>query len=556
MCGFVAVLDPDGDVTALRPRVLAQARSLRHRGPDWSGVQADPHAILAHERLAIVDVQHGAQPLVSMNGQHVLAVNGEIYNHRELRADFAVDTFRTDSDCEVLLPLYAAHVDQSPGAWLNRVNGMFAFVLWDRQRNDWLIARDPIGVIPLYTGRDAEGRMWVASELKALAPVCVSVQTFPPGCWQSASMAEPARYYQPMWRAYPAVEHGPGDPAVLRAALEASVHRHLMSDVPYGVLLSGGLDSSLIAAMAARCAARRVEDDDASEAWWPRLHSFSVGLPGSPDLAAAATAAEAIGTVHHGFTFTVQEGMDALDDVIRHIESYDVTTVRASTPMYLLARRIRAMGIKMVLSGEGADELFGGYLYFHMAPDDREFHAELVRKLDALHVYDCLRANKAMAAWGVEARVPFLDRAFIDVAMGLAPSAKRPVDGRIEKHILRRAGERLLPEAILWRQKEQFSDGVGYGWIDALKDHAERTVSDTQLARAAQRFPHNPPASKEAWLYRAIFESHYPGEAAARLVPGGPSIACSTPTAFRWSRAFAGSDDPSGRAVGVHVAAT
>ncbi|HET8554554.1 MAG TPA: asparagine synthase B [Rhodanobacteraceae bacterium] len=556
MCGFVAVLDPDGDVSALRARVLAQARTLRHRGPDWSGVHAETHAILAHERLAIVDVLHGAQPLVSVDGQRVLAVNGEIYNHRDLRADFAADTFRTDSDCEVLLPLYAAHAGQSPADWLNRVDGMFAFVLWDRERNDWLIARDPIGIIPLYTGRDAEGRLWVASELKALAPVCVSVEAFPPGCWQSASMDKPERYYQPDWRAFEAVEHGPRDPQALRQALEASVHRHLMSDVPYGVLLSGGLDSSLIAAMAARCAARRVEDDDASEAWWPRLHSFSIGLEGSPDLAAAQTVAEAIGTVHHGFTFTVQEGLDALDDVIRHVETCDVTTIRASTPMYLLARRIKAMGIKMVLSGEGADELFGGYLYFHMAPDDAEFHAELVRKLDALHLYDCLRANKAMAAWGVEARVPFLDREFIDVAMSLAPAAKRPGGGRIEKDILRRAGAGLLPESILWRQKEQFSDGVGYGWIDALKGHAEARIRDAQLAQAARRFAHNPPRSKEAYLYRTIFEKHYPGEAAARLVPGGPSIACSTPTAFRWSQAFAGNDDPSGRAIGVHIAAT
>jgi asparagine synthase (glutamine-hydrolysing) len=556
MCGFVAVLDREGDVRALRPRVLECARRVRHRGPDWSGVYADEHAIVAHERLAIVDVLHGAQPLVSVDGQQVLAVNGEIYNHQTLREDFAAEAFCTDSDCEVLLPLYAAHVGQPASAWLNRIEGMFAFALWDRARANWLIARDPIGIIPLYTGRDAEGRLWVASELKALAPVCVSVEVFPPGCWQNADMDAPQRYYQPAWRAFAAVAQGPADPASLRRALKAAVHRHLMSDVPYGVLLSGGLDSSLVAALAARFAARRVEDDDASAAWWPRLHSFSIGLADAPDLAAAATAAAAIGTVHHGFTFTVQEGLDALDEVIRHLETYDVTTVRAATPMYLLARRIRAMGIKMVLSGEGADELFGGYLYFHMAPDDAEFHAELVRKLDALHLYDCLRANKAMAAWGVEARVPFLDRAFIDAAMTTAPAAKRPFAGRIEKHILREAGAGLLPEAIAWRQKEQFSDGVGYGWIDALKAHAQASVSDAQLAMAPRRFPHNPPASKEAFLYRTLFAAHYPGENAARLVPGGPSIACSTPTAFRWSRAFAARDDPSGRVVGVHNAAT
>lgn len=556
MCGFVAVMDVQGDVSSLRSTVLTQARLLRHRGPDWSGVYADRHALLAHERLAIVDVQNGAQPLLSGNGKQVLAVNGEIYNHRALRAQIPADVFRTDSDCEVILPLYAAQAGDSPAAWLNQLNGMFAFVLWDSERQDWLIARDPIGIIPLYTGRDAEGRLWVASELKALTAVCVSTAVFPPGCWQTRDMEAPETYYRPGWREFGAVERGSEDPARLRQALEASVHRHLMSDVPYGVLLSGGLDSSLIAAMAAAQAARRVEDDGASEAWWPRLHSFSIGLDGSPDLAAAQTVADSIDTVHHGFTFTVQEGLDALDDVIRQIESYDVTTVRASTPMYLLARRIRAMGIKMVLSGEGADELFGGYLYFHMAPDDAEFHAELVRKLDSLHLYDCLRANKAMAAWGVEARVPFLDREFIDVAMTTSPAARRPGNGRIEKHILRQAGAGLLPESILWRQKEQFSDGVGYGWIDALKDHAEATVSDAQLAMAAQRFAHNPPASKEAYLYRMHFEAHYRSEGAARLIPGGPSIACSTPTAFRWSQAFADREDPSGRAIGVHNAST
>lgn len=554
MCGFVAVLDPGGDVAPLRACVLEQARLLRHRGPDWSGIYADPNAILAHERLAIVDVRHGAQPLLSSDGEQVLAVNGEIYNHRELRARLPDYAFRTDSDCEVILPLYREQgCDGSAARWLGELSGMFAFVLWDRACGDWLIARDPIGIVPLYTGRDTQGRIWVASELKALTAVCVSFEAFPPGSYQTAAMAAPESWYRPHWRGYDAVEHGTADAAALRTALEQAVHRHLMSDVPYGVLLSGGLDSSLIAAITARFAAHRIEDDDRSAAWWPRVHTFSIGLEGAPDLAAARTVATALDTVHHEFTFTVQEGLDALDDVIRHIESYDVTTVRASTPMYLLARRIRAMGIKMVLSGEGADEIFGGYLYFHMAPDDREFHDELVRKLDALHQYDCLRANKATAAWGVEARVPFLDRDFLDVAMGIAPSAKRPGHGRIEKHILREAGRGLLPDAILWRQKEQFSDGVGYGWIDALKAHAEATISDTQMAQAARRFPHNPPANKEAYLYRVLFERHYPGDAAARLVPGGPSIACSTPTAFRWSQAFAQDSDPSGRAIrGVH----
>jgi asparagine synthase (glutamine-hydrolysing) len=553
MCGFFCVFDPGGDAENLRPLALRQARLLRHRGPDWSGIHAEPGAVLAHERLAIVDVQHGAQPLVSGDGNVVLAVNGEIYNHRELRKRCADYAFATDSDCEVILPLYGA---MPPAEFLELLEGMFAFALWDRARNDYLIARDPIGIIPLYTGRDADGRLYVASELKALIDVCVSVDEFPPGSFLTREMAAPQAYYAPRWRAFEAVENGPSDIAALRDALERSVHSHLMTDVPYGVLLSGGLDSSLIAAMTARFAAKRVEDDDRSEAWWPRLHTFSIGLDGSPDLAAARTVADALGTAHHEFHFTVQEGLDALSDVVYHIETYDVTTIRASTPMYLLARRIRAMGIKMVLSGEGADEIFGGYLYFHMAPDDREFHDELVRKLDALHSYDCLRANKSMAAWGVEARVPFLDRVFLDIAMNMAPSAKRPIAGRIEKNILREAGRGLLPGPILWRQKEQFSDGVGYGWIDALKAHAEKEISDAQMAMAAQRFPINPPSSKEAFFYRVLFERHYPGDQCARLVPGGPSIACSTPTAFRWSQQFVGNADPSGRAIaGVHRAA-
>ena len=545
MCGFFAIFDPQGQAEALRPLALRQARLLRHRGPDWSGVYADAHMVLAHERLAIVDVAHGAQPLLSCDGAQVLAINGEIYNHRELRRGFPDYAFATDSDCEVILPLWRAQ----GAAFLNALNGMFAFVLWDRARGDWLIARDPIGIVPLYTGRDEHGRLYVASEMKALNGVCVDIEVFPPGHFLTRGIEAPAQYYAPEWRDYEAVRNGPAEPLQLRQALERAVHRHLMTDVPYGVLLSGGLDSSLVAAITARFAARRVEDDDRSEAWWPRLHTFAIGLEGSPDVAAAEQVARMLGTAHHAFQFTVQEGLDALGDVIYHIESYDTTTVRASTPMYLLARRIRAMGIKMVLSGEGSDELFGGYLYFHMAPDDREFHDELVRKLDALHLYDCARANKAMAAWGVEARVPFLDREFIDAAMRTAPAAKRPGSGRIEKAILREAGRGLLPDAILWRQKEQFSDGVGYGWIDALKAHAEAAVSDAQMAMAARRYPVNTPTSKEAYLYRSIFERHFAGEAAARLVPGGPSIACSTPTAFRWSQAFAGMNDPSGRAV-------
>ncbi len=545
MCGFIAIFDPQGEALSLRPLALQQARRLRHRGPDWSGVYADDHAVLAHERLAIVDVAHGAQPLLSCDGEQVLAVNGEIYNHRELRQDLGEYPFQTDSDCEVILPLWR---ERGP-EFLPMLKGMFAFALWDKASGVWLLARDPLGIIPLYTGRDEHGRLYAASEMKGLPKSCVSIEDFPPGCYLTGEMTAPQSYYRPDWRDYEAVAACPAEPSVLREALEHAVHSHMMTDVPYGVLLSGGLDSSLIAAMTARYAARRMEDDDQSAAWWPRLHTFSIGLPGAPDLLAAQTVADSLGTAHHPFEYTVQEGLDALSDVIYHIETYDVTTIRASTPMYLLARRIRAMGIKMVLSGEGADELFGGYLYFHMAPDDREFHDELVRKLDALYKYDCLRANKAMAAWGVEARVPFLDRDFIDVAMQTAPSAKRPGQGRMEKAILREAGHDLLPEAILWRQKEQFSDGVGYAWIDALKAHAENVVSDAQMTMAATRFSYNPPSTKEAYLYRNLFTQHYPGEMVARLVPGGPSIACSTPTAFRWSKTFAGNADPSGRAV-------
>ncbi len=555
MCGFIAVFDPSGGARQLREQVVAQSRLIRHRGPDWSGVHADDRVVIAHERLAIVDVTHGAQPLLSPGAAQVLAVNGEIYNHRELRASLPAYAFTTESDCEPILPLYLeARSERSFAAMLERLNGIFAFALWDAETGEWLIARDPIGVIPLYCGHDADGRLWVASELKAISEVCAAVEIFPPGHYQTSSDDVPQPWYQPTWRDFAIVEEGPVDSRALREALDAAVHRQLMTDVPFGVLLSGGLDSSLIAAITARFATRRVESDDTQPAWWPRLHTFSIGLEGAPDLLAARTVAEHLGSAHHEFHFTVQEGLDALDDVIRHVESYDTTTIRASTPMYLLARRIRAMGIKMVLSGEGADEIFGGYLYFHMAPDDREFHEECVRKLDALHLYDCQRANKAMAAWGVEARVPFLDREFLDVAMSMAPARKRPGHGRIEKDVLREAGRDLLPESILWRQKEQFSDGVGYAWIDSLKAHAQSQVSDAQMAAAPKRFPVNPPASKEAYFYRNLFSRHFPGDACARLVPAGPSIACSTPTAFRWSQSFAANNDPSGRAVlGVHA---
>ena len=556
MCSILAAFDlrPDADLTLLRPLALAMSARQRHRGPDWSGVHVEPAALLVHERLAIVDPVGGAQPIVSEDGRVVLAVNGEIYNHRELRESLPDYAFTTGSDCEPISALYAAGGDV--GAWLDRLNGIFAFALWDAAQRRFVVARDPVGVCPLYWGHDADGRVWVASEMKAIDRTCHDVAPFPPGHWYDSVTGELRRYHVREWRRFEATEGVRVSPDELREAFERAVHRQLMSDVPYGVLLSGGLDSSLVAAVAARYARHRVEDGDRSEAWWPRLHSFAIGLEGSPDLAAAQVAADAIGTVHHGFTYTVEEGIDALPEVIRHIETYDVTTVRASTPMFLLARRIRAMGIKMVLSGEGSDEVFGGYLYFHKAPNAREFHEETVRKLDGLHQFDCLRANKSMMAWGVEARVPFLDTEFLDVAMRMDATAKMAGDGRIEKAVLREAFQGWLPDSILWRQKEQFSDGVGYGWIDSLKALAEREVSDAALATAGYRFPVNPPQTREAYLYRALFERCYPGEACARTVPGGKSIACSTPAAIAWDAAFAASADPSGRAVaGVHAAA-
>ncbi|WP_149193196.1 asparagine synthase B [Luteimonas suaedae] len=565
MCSILGIfgLQAGDDAAALRRQALELSQRQRHRGPDWSGVYLDDGAILVHERLAIVDPAGGAQPIRSADGQLVLAVNGEIYNHAELQAALRTSwDFQTGSDCEVISALYreSAAAGDDPAGFLERLNGIFAFALWDRARGRALIARDPIGVCPLYWGHDREGRLRVASEMKSLADSCADVAQFPPGHYYDSAADALVRYYAPDWRDYDAVEGVAVSPDALREAFERAVHRQLMSDVPYGVLLSGGLDSSLVAAVAARYARRRVEDDDRSEAWWPRLHSFAIGLQGSPDLAAAEIAAEAIGTVHHGFEYSFEEGLDALPEVIRHIESYDVTTIRASTPMYLLARRIKAMGVKMVLSGEGSDEIFGGYLYFHKAPDARQFHEELVRKLDALHNYDCLRANKSMMAWGVEPRVPFLDREFLDVAMRMDASYKMVGAGgdgrRIEKGVLREAFAGYLPESILWRQKEQFSDGVGYGWIDGLKAHAESQVSDRELAAAARRFPVNPPQTKEAYHYRSLFEQCFPTPAAAQSVPGGKSIACSSPTAIAWDAAFADAADPSGRAVaGVHATA-
>ncbi len=544
MCGIACILDFRGIGTQARARALTMAGLLRHRGPDWSGVFADEHAVLAHERLAIVDLEHGAQPLTDQAGDLVLAINGEIYNHAELRRELAGYPFRTASDCEPVLPLYERH---GPDL-LNRLSGIFAFVLYDRLRNDYLIARDPIGVMPLYLGRDQNGTLYVASELKALAEFCGVIEDFPPGHYLTRGVERPVRYYHPPWRSFAVAAATPLQIPRLREALEDAVGRQLMSDVPFGVLISGGVDSSIVSAVAARRHAPGCGSDGP-----PSLHSFAVGLDGSPDLPMARKVADAIGTVHHEFRFTVQEGLDALSHVIYHLETYDVTSIRAATPMFLMARRIKALGLKMVLSGEGADEVFGGYLYFHKAPNAWEFHEETVRKLDLLHKYDCLRANKSTAAWGIETRVPFLDREFLDVAMAFDPAEKMVGAHGIEKYPLRKAFEGYLPDEVLWRQKEQFSDGVGYNWIDSLKAAAQERVTGRQLREAPDRFPHNTPVTREAYLYRDIFGGHFPGPAAAACVPGGPSIACSTPAALAWDPALAGNADPSGRAVlGVH----
>ncbi|OEE13928.1 asparagine synthase B [Vibrio cyclitrophicus ZF205] len=546
MCSVFGILDIKSDAAALRPIALEMSKKLRHRGPDWSGIYAGEKAILAHERLAIVGLNSGAQPLYSQDKKHILAVNGEIYNHKELRARYEDKyQFQTDSDCEVILALY-----QEMGAdLLEELNGIFAFVLYDEEKDEYLVGRDHIGIIPLYQGYDEHGNYYVASEMKALVEVCKTISEFPPGSFYSSKDAEPQRYYIRDWNEYAAIQGNSTSKEELTEALEAAVKRQLMTDVPYGVLLSGGLDSSITSAVAKRFAAMRIEDDEQSEAWWPQLHSFAVGLEGAPDLIAAREVADKIGTVHHEMTYTIQEGLDAIRDVIYHIETYDVTTIRASTPMYLLARKIKAMGIKMVLSGEGADEIFGGYLYFHKAPNAKEFHEETVRKLLALSMFDCARANKSLAAWGVEGRVPFLDKEFIDVAMRLNPEDKMCGNGKMEKHILRECFEDYLPDSIAWRQKEQFSDGVGYDWIDTLKATAEAKVTDQQMEAAKFRFPYNTPTTKEGYAYREIFEELFPLESAAECVPGGPSVACSSAKAIEWDESFKNCVDPSGRAV-------
>ncbi|MCH1384776.1 MAG: asparagine synthase B [Flavobacteriaceae bacterium] len=547
MCGIVCAYNDKIQMEELRPQLLSMSKRIRHRGPDWSGIHVAEHAILAHERLAIVDPTSGKQPLYSEDKKLVLAANGEIYNHRELRKQTTKYAYQTGSDCEVILGLY-----QEKGVeFVDELNGIFAFVLYDAEKNTFFAARDHMGIIPLYMGWDASGTLYFASELKSLEGYCTKIEVFPPGHFYESSTGELTKWYDRDWRDYDVVKDNPTNIKDLQQSLEDAVHRQLMSDVPYGVLLSGGLDSSITSALAKKFAKKRIESDDTNEAWWPQLHSFSVGLVGSPDLAAAQKVAKHIGTVHHEVTFTVQEGLDAIRDVIYHLETYDITTVRASTPMYLLARVIKSMGIKMVLSGEGADEVFGGYLYFHKAPDAKEFHDETVRKLDKLYQYDCLRANKSLAAWGIEGRVPFLDKEFMDVAMRINPQDKMITPERMEKWVLRKAFEEYLPESVAWRQKEQFSDGVGYEWIDTLKDVVHAEVSDTDMEVAHHRFPAQTPRTKEEYYYRSIFEEHFPSETAALTVPSVPSVACSTPTALAWDASFQNMNEPSGRAIGA-----
>ena len=546
MCGIVCAFNLKGDKDLIRSNVLEMAQKVRHRGPDWSGIYSSDNAILAHERLAIVDPTSGKQPIISEDGLKVIAVNGEIYNHKNLKNRFAADyNFRTESDCEVILALY----EKKGINFLNDLNGIFAFALYDSSNDKYLIARDHMGIIPLYMGWDKDDIFYISSELKSLEGVCDKIELFPPGHYLESSSMNLVKWYDPEWVSYEHVKDSETSIKAIHDSLSAAVKRQLMSDVPYGVLLSGGLDSSITSALAKKFASKRIESNDKQDAWYPQLHSFSVGLKDAPDLKAARIVADHIGTIHHEINFTVQEGIDAIRDVIYHLETYDITTIRASTPMYLIARAIKSLGIKMVLSGEGADELFGGYLYFHKAPNAKEFHEETVRKLDKLHQYDCLRANKSLAAWGIEGRVPFLDKEFIDVAMNINPEDKMIKNGRIEKWVLREAFKDYLPESVLWRQKEQFSDGVGYSWIDSLKDLVSKEVSDHNLENASKTYPINTPRNKEEYYYRSIFNNHFPSDASAMSVPSVPSVACSTPQALEWDEAFKNMNDPSGRSI-------
>ena len=546
MCGIVCALNIKQKSNNLRSDVLEMSKKLRHRGPDWNGIYSDDKVILAHERLAIVDPKSGKQPLYSSDGRYVLAANGEIYNHNELRDEIGNNyNFLTKSDCEVIIALF----DKKRENFIDDLNGIFGFVIYDKLENEFLIARDHIGIIPLYMGWDKDDTLYIASELKALEGKCNKIEIFPPGHFLSSKDLKLTKWYERDWMDFKNVKNNNTSIDILKKSLEDAVHRQLMSDVPYGVLLSGGLDSSITSALAKKFSKNRIETGDEEEAWYPQLHSFSVGLTGSPDLKAARLVADKIGSIHHEINFTIQEGLDAIRDVIYHIETYDVTTVRASTPMYLMARVIKSMGIKMVLSGEGADEIFGGYLYFHKAPNSEEFHKETVRKIDKLYQYDCLRANKSLAAWGIEGRVPFLDKDFIDVAMQLNPNDKMITKDRMEKWVLRQAFEFYLPKEVAWRQKEQFSDGVGYSWIDSLKDLVEKEVSDDDFANAKNKFPFQTPQNKEEYYYRSIFQEHFPSKTAAKTVPSVPSVACSTPIAIEWDKSFKNLNDPSGRSI-------
>mgnify|MGYP006083320317 FL=1 len=551
MCGIVCALDIKQNSNFLRSQILEMSKKVRHRGPDWSGIHCGKNVLLAHERLAIVDPASGNQPIFSHDKNLILAANGEIYNHRLLKEKLSIEyAFQTNSDCEIILALYK----EKGINFLDDLNGIFGFVLYDEENNEYLIARDHMGIVPLYMGWDKFGTFYVASELKALEGVCNKIEIFPPGHFLFSRDSKLVKWYQRDWMNYESISNNETDLNSLKNALEAAVHRQLMSDVPYGVLLSGGLDSSITSALAKKYSKNRIESDDQKAAWYPQLHSFAVGLVGSPDLKASKLVAEHIGSIHHEVTFTIQEGLDAIKDVVFHLETYDVTTIRASIPMYLMARVIKSMGIKMVLSGEGADEIFGGYLYFHKAPSAEEFHKETVRKLDKLYQYDCLRANKSLAAWGIEGRVPFLDKEFIDVAMRINPKDKMINKDRMEKWVLRKSFESYLPKAIAWRQKEQFSDGVGYDWIDSLKELVEENVSNDMFDNAKFTFPFQTPMSKEEYFYRSIFEKHFPSESAAKTVPSVPSVACSTPIALEWDKSFKNMNDPSGRSVSnVHL---
>ncbi|KAK9456205.1 hypothetical protein V1511DRAFT_496842 [Dipodascopsis uninucleata] len=563
MCGIFAC-HHHPDVISFKPKALQLAKLIRHRGPDWSGNFVKNNTIIAHERLAIVGLGSGAQPLTNEDETLALGVNGEIYNHRVIRKQFeGVYNFKTESDCEVIIPLYSKYdIDCA-----NYLDGMFAFVLYDSIKDRMIAARDPIGITSLYMGRASTcpGAVFFASEMKSLAEVCDDIITFPPGHVYDSSTDTFTRYFKPSWWDGARTPSNPVDYKLIRSTLEASVRKRLMAEVPFGVLLSGGLDSSLIASIAAR-EIRKVQnlgsessaltgvDENGNlsgAASWSKLHSYAIGLPGAPDLVAAQKVAKFIGTIHHEHTFTLQEGLDALSDVIYHLETYDVTTIRASTPMYLLSRKIKAQGVKMVLSGEGSDEIFGGYLYFGAAPSKEEFHAECVARVKNLHLADCLRANKSTCAWGLEARVPFLDKQFLEVVMNIDPKEKMITKDRIEKYILRKAfdttgedTEPYLPEEILWRQKEQFSDGVGYSWIDCLKDSAEKFVSDEDFANPKEEWGDDVPQTKEAYWYRCMFDELFPSKTCASTV-------------MRWipKADWGCAADPSGRYVKSHLSA-